>query len=200
MKDRHVPTCEVIEVDEESQRLRDLLERTPCAPVPNCGSSSLADLIHDGHTPASNLADKDTNPKDAIGSNKLPLSIVPSTLVIYASLGYLEGALKYGKFNWRIAGVRSSIYLDALKRHIADYENGEDCDPNTLVPHLSNALACLGILLDAKVCGKLNDDRAPRAPIGNLIRSLEAEVVRLKLLFKDHHPYQYTIDDSPKET
>lgn len=152
-------------------------------------------LTNDGHTPKDNTADKDTNPKDVIGSNKLPLSIVPSTLVVFASLGFLEGALKYGRFNWRIAGVRSSIYLDALKRHIAAYENGEDNDPNTGVPHLSNAHACIGIIQDAKVCGKLTDDRAPRAPVGELIRSLEAEVVRLKTLFKEHHPHQYTIDD-----
>lgn len=155
----------------------------------------LSERTLDGHTPKDNVVDKDTNPKDVIGSNKLPLSIVPSTLTISASLGFLEGALKYGRFNWRIAGVRASIYLDALKRHIADYENGEDNDPHTGIPHLSNAAACIGILVDAKVCGKLNDDRAPRAPIGELIRSLEAEVVRLKLLFKDHHPHQYTIAD-----
>ena len=177
----------------KNKRMRDMLDHASPAP------RMLRIEDGDGYTLASNLTDKDTNPKDAIGSNKLPLSVVPSSLVIYACLGHLEGALKYGKFNWRIAGVRASIYLDALKRHIANYENGEDSDPLTGVPHLSNALACIGILLDSKVCGKLNDDRAPKAPIGDLIRSLEAEVVRLKTLFKDHHPHQYTIADTPKE-
>ncbi len=135
-----------------------------------------------------------------IAANKLPLSLVPDTMVIYATLGFLEGALKYGRYNWRVAGVRSSIYLDALKRHIADYENGEECDPKTGVPHLANALACIGIIVDAKECGKLTDDRPPVAPVGDLIRKLEQEVVRLKELFKDHRPHQYTIADSPKET
>lgn len=155
------------------------------------------DVRADGHTPKSNIIDKDTNPKDVIAANKLPLSLVPDTMVIYASLAFLEGALKYGRYNWRVAGVRSSIYLDALKRHIADYENGEECDPKTRVHHLANALACIGIIIDAKECGKLNDDRPPRANVGDLIRSLEAKVVELKVLFKDHNPHQYTIADSP---
>ena len=49
---------------------------------------------------------KASNPKDAIGSRKLMLHVVPSTVDIYAALGFTEGALKYGKFNWRVAGVR----------------------------------------------------------------------------------------------
>lgn len=153
--------------------------------------------LHDGHTPKDNRIDKDTNPKDVIAANKLPLSLVPDTMVIYATLAFLEGALKYGRYNWRVAGVRSSIYLDALKRHIADYENGEERDPKTGVHHLANALACIGIILDAKECGKLNDDRPPRANTGDLIRSLEQKVIELKAMFADHHPHQYTISDSP---
>lgn len=153
---------------------------------------------YDGHTPKANLTDKDTNPKDAIASNKVPLSLVPEILVVYAAMGFLEGALKYGKYNWRIAGVRSSIYIDALKRHIAAYESGEDISEHG-VPHFSNMLACIGILIDAKVCGKLNDDRPPRATlVPQIIRQMEEDVARLKERFKEHHPHQYTIVDGPE--
>jgi hypothetical protein len=141
------------------------------------------------------LETKDTNPKDAIGVTKLPLHLVPDTMIAHAAVAFLEGALKYGKFNWRVAGVRLSIYLDALERHLASFRNGEDSDPDTNVEHLENALACIGIILDARACGKLTDDRPPRAPVGSFIR---AQVTRVKFLqekFKDHHPHQYTLLD-----
>lgn len=152
----------------------------------------------DGHTPKENVIGKDTkdtNPKDAIATNKVPLSLVPEILTIYAAMGFLEGALKYGKYNWRISGVRSSVYMDALKRHIAAYESGEDISENG-VPHFSNMLACIGILIDAKVCGKLNDDRPPRSlAVPQMVRMMEEDVARLRERFKDHRPHQYTIAD-----
>lgn len=140
-----------------------------------------------------------TNPKDAIGSNKLPIHLVPDTLVAYAATAFLEGALKYGTANWRIAGVRASIYISALERHVKKYKNGEDTDPKTRVHHLASVIACAGILLDAELVGKLKDDRPPRAPMAELIDSFEEIVVHLKDMFKEHDPYHYTIEDSEWE-
>jgi hypothetical protein len=142
---------------------------------------------------------KDTNPKDAIGSGKLPLHLVPDTLTAYASLSFLEGALKYGKFNWRVAGVRMSIYLDAIERHLTKFRNGEWADPKTNVPHLASVLACIGIILDAKLVGKLTDDRAPAAvQMSELVDSFAGLVASLKETFKDHHPHQHTIEDEAR--
>lgn len=141
---------------------------------------------------------KPSNPKDAIGSSKLPLDLVPDTVIAEVALAYLEGALKYGRFNWRIAGVRASIYRAALLRHLAKWWNGEDRDTTTRVKHLASAIACLGIILDAELCGKLTDDRPPSAPIGSLIDASEEVVLHLKELFKNHNPHQYTIKDSTK--
>lgn len=143
-----------------------------------------------------NANTKMTNPKDIIGSTKLPLELVPETLLIEASLSFLEGATKYGRFNWRIAGVRASIYKAALQRHLARWWNGEDRDRETRVKHLASIIACAGILLDAELCGKLTDDRPPRAPIGKLIEENEEIGKHLRELFKDKQPYQYTIKDS----
>lgn len=139
---------------------------------------------------------KDTNPKDAIGQGKLPLHLIPGTAKAYMATAFLEGALKYGKYNWRISGVRASIYLDALERHIEKWKNGEDCDPVTKVHHLASAMACLAIILDAGVCGKLTDDRPPRAPTSAIIDRMAQEVARLKELFADHDPHHCTIEDS----
>ena len=92
---------------------------------------------------------KPTNPKDALGSTKLPTSLVPSSLLVLATQAFAEGASKYGSYNWRAAGVRASIYKAAHDRHMERYWNGEDADPVTGVPHLASAVACLAIINDA---------------------------------------------------
>jgi hypothetical protein len=108
------------------------------------------------------LDSKPSNPKDIIGSNKLPLSVVPTSTKAYLALGHSEGHIKYGFVNFREAGVRTRIYIDALNRHIDRWMEGEEDDPETGVPHLANAITCLSIIIDAKECGKLIDDR-PRS-------------------------------------
>lgn len=139
------------------------------------------------------------NTKDAIGGRKAPLSLVPWTLMVCAARAFLEGALKYGRFNWRICGVRGSIYLDAIKRHIAKYENGQDADPKTTVHHLDSAIGCLTIMRDAMLYGKFTDDRPPcpnPEAMAELIDGEEVLGAHLRELFKDHAPHQFTIKDS----
>lgn len=139
---------------------------------------------------------KQTNPKDVIGATKLDVGLVPDIVDIAAAQAYTEGALKYGRFNWRIAGVRASIYHAAMRRHLARWWNGEDCDPVTGVPHLASMIACSGILLDAELCKKLNDDRPPRAPVCFAIDLGNNRLAHLRELFKEHSPKQFTIADS----
>jgi hypothetical protein len=139
---------------------------------------------------------KPSNPKDVIGQTKLPMGLVPDSMTAYASLAFLEGALKYGRYNWRAAGVRSSVYRDALDRHLSRWWNGEDVDPDTLVPHLASALACIAIILDADLSGKLTDDRPPRQEdLPKLISAMQGNIAHLKERFKDYDPHQYTIED-----
>lgn len=136
------------------------------------------------------------NPKDAIGQTKLPLDLVPESAIAECCTAFLEGALKYGRFNWRAKGVRASIYVAALKRHLAKWYNGEDEDEKTTVNHLASVMACAAIILDAQLCGKLNDDRPPRAPVSKHIDTMGDKVKYLAELFKDEDPHQYTIADS----
>ena len=100
------------------------------------------------------------NPKDLIGSTKLPLSMAPATAITQMVLALLDGASKYGKYNWRATPVRASIYVDAALRHVAKYHEGEEYDPDSGISHLGHALASLAILVDASVVGTLVDDRA----------------------------------------
>lgn len=139
---------------------------------------------------------KDTNPKDAIGSTKLPLHLVPDTATAYLALAFCEGATKYGAFNWRVAGVRASIYMAAARRHQAKWWNGEWADPKTGVPHLASAMACMAIILDAKLANKLTDDRPPAVPMSELIDGMEATVKHLIEMHKDKNPRHWTIADS----
>ena len=128
---------------------------------------------------------KATNPKDAIGSSKLSFHLVPDTAKVYMALAFTEGALKYGSSNWRVAGVRASIYKSAAERHLAKYWNGEWADPKTGVPHLASVMACCAIILDANLAKKLTDDRPPKVDMAGLIDGLEPVIKNLQDQFKD---------------
>lgn len=138
-----------------------------------------------------------SNPKDLIGSDKLPLDQLPVMGKAYQALAHLEGTLKYGLVNWRDAGVRSSIYLAAMERHMGKWKEGEWADPKTKVPHLGSIMACCAILADAYENGKLVDDRPKPVPgIGEKLDAMAETVKHLKDLFKDCRPTHYTISDN----
>lgn len=150
--------------------------------------------IVDSHrlkTSFSSDAEKPTNPKDIIGTDKVPMNMVPATTIAYLALGHLEGNLKYGRSNWRETGVKASVYLDALQRHIKKFDDGQWADPQTKVPHLANALACLSIIVDAYECGVLVDDRPKQGAGPATIDRLSGVVKHLRELFKDKDPKHY---------
>ena len=72
--------------------------------------------------------EKPTNPKDAIGSGKLPLHLWPTTATALGCISMLNGMLKYGRSNFRAVGIRASIYYDAAMRHLNAWFEGEDDD------------------------------------------------------------------------
>lgn len=146
---------------------------------------------------------KPSNPKDAIGSRKLDLGLVPDTAVAGMAAALTEGALKYGRYNWRICGVSAAIYHAAARRHLAKWWNGQDRDTKTLVHHIDSSMACLAIIRDALVYGKLTDDRPPspgRDKVAAKIDKAEKKVAHIREVFKDHSPHQFTISDTPTET
>lgn len=126
---------------------------------------------------------KETNPKDAAATTRLDFSVWPETASAYGALAMTEGDYKYGGYNYRVVGVQASVYISALRRHIAKWQNGEDNDPVTGVPHLANALACIGVLIDAKEAGVLVDDRPPKVDMGRLLKEFELKVKHLQSIF-----------------
>lgn len=139
---------------------------------------------------------KDTNPKDAIGDTKLPLALLSPIAKAHWALGQFVGLLKYGAWNWRAAGVRSSVYVSALQRHIDAYVSGEDFDPIDGTHHLGNIMACAAILLDARAAGKLTDDRPPSVGIRETYAEIEAQMAQLRVQYEDRRPRHYTIADT----
>lgn len=141
---------------------------------------------------------KPSNPKDALGSKKLPMHLWPTTATALGSIGMLNGMLKYGRSNFRAIGVRASIYYDAASRHLNAWFEGEDDDPDDGVPHLAAALSCLAIIVDAQAANKLTDDRVVGGNYRKFIDSISGHVPRLQTLHKARSPKHWTIADNPK--
>lgn len=144
---------------------------------------------------------KPTNPKDAAAFDKAPLHLVPASFKAYTAVALAEGAMKYGSWNWRAAGVRASVYVSALQRHLDKWFNGEEFDPKTGVPHLANAAACLAVLIDSKTQMNMTDDRPPRqyALPGLIDKEVPHAIAGLRETFGHMTPKHWTINDYPEE-
>lgn len=137
---------------------------------------------------------KATNPKDAIGISKAPMSTVPAAVLAEVGVAMLEGACKYGRSNFRIAGVRASVYYDATMRHLMSWWEGEDTDPDSGMSHVTKAITSLVVLRDAMIQDMCTDDRPPRsAEFYARLNTLAAEVLARHA---DKSPRHYTIADS----
>jgi hypothetical protein len=140
--------------------------------------------------------EKLTNPKAFAGSSKLPLHLWPETATAMGSIAMLDGALKYGRSNFRTSGVQATIYTDACKRHINAWLEGEEVASDSGVPHLAHALACLAIIVDAQAAGVLNDDRMVQGGYLQLVEELTPHVNRLKEVHKEKKPKHFSIKDN----
>lgn len=106
---------------------------------------------------------KPTNPKDAQGVKKFSLSYVSAPVLAEVGVGMTEGGYKYGRHNYRAIGVKSSIYYDATIRHLFQWWEGEDLDPDSGLSHITKAICSLVVLRDAMIQNMLNDDRPPKS-------------------------------------
>jgi hypothetical protein len=100
-----------------------------------------------------------SNPKDVLGVNKVSLSKLPPIAELHTCHALMNGADKYGPYNWRDKSVKASIYIDACRRHLNLWFEGEEFAPDSGAHHLGHAMACLAILIDAQEIGNLIDDR-----------------------------------------
>lgn len=117
------------------------------------------------------------NPKDIIGATKPDLSLIPGPALVELARSMADGAKKYGAYNWREKGkpVQFMTYAAAAQRHLQAAIDGEDKDPVSLCLHLAHAMACCGIVIDAKACDNMIDNRPLPAPTAQMIRDYTAQ-------------------------
>jgi hypothetical protein len=118
----------------------------------------------------------DGNPKTALGSKKPDLTVVPPAGLLHLSLAMMNGAEKYGAFNWRDSPISSRVYLAAAMRHLLECLDGDNFSTDTVaagqpVHHLGHVMACCAIYLDAMELGTLNDNRPSTGPAGKMIEN-----------------------------
>lgn len=113
-----------------------------------------------------------TNPKDLLGTDKVPLSRIPPVAILHEGMAMGNGGDKYGSYNWRGNAVQADIYIDAALRHILAWFDGEEVASDSGVHHLGHARASLGILLDAQATGNLIDNRPKGGTAAKLLDEL----------------------------
>ena len=123
------------------------------------------------------MTSKDTNPKDAVGVKKWrQFATVPFPVIWEIGVAMLEGARKYGRHNYRVAGVRASVYVDAAMGHISQWWEGEDDDPDSGLNHITKALSTLTVMRDAMLNDKFMDDRPPSCKLSEIRADLQNKV------------------------
>lgn len=122
-----------------------------------------------------------TNPKDLVGNTKVSLSKLPVIAVAHGAMAMMDGASKYGAYNWRDKEVIASIYVDAAKRHLDCWFEGQEAASDSKVHHLGHAIACCAILLDAQAKDKLVDDRPLDA---NDLSFMEDQLAKMSEIIK----------------
>jgi hypothetical protein len=119
---------------------------------------------HESRKSSSNV--KPTNPKDVVGIKKPRFySNVPTGVTREVGIAMMEGSMKYGRHNYRVAGVRAGIYYDAAIGHLNDWWDGQDIDPDSGLHHITKAIAGLYVLRDAQLRKMCKDDRPPPCDI-----------------------------------
>ncbi len=109
------------------------------------------------------------NPKDSVGNTKVSLSKFPAIGTMMGAMAMMDGAEKYGPYNWRDKAVVAHIYVDAARRHLDEWFEGQENAADSKVHHLGHAIACCAILLDAQATGNLLDDRPLRYDADNKV-------------------------------
>lgn len=109
---------------------------------------------------------------------------LPAVALVHGAHAMMDGAEKYGAYNWRAKKVVASIYVDAALRHITAWFEGEEKAKDSGVHHLGHAIACCAILLDGQETGNLIDDRPVtdenRAILTKVLERLQTEITARK--------------------
>ena len=120
------------------------------------------------------------NPKDLVGNKKVSVTKLPAVGILHGAHAMMNGAAKYGPYNWRTRSVISSIYVDAIMRHLmAWFDQSEEVASDSGVHHLGHVIASASILLDAQATGNLVDDRPIKGKGADVLQRLNHTIAEL---------------------
>lgn len=187
--DNTAPPCRACAFLEDTQACDSANEKVSCYDP----DRQWTELVLAGRADAPISDSKPTNPKDAIGIRKAPLSTLPMNVVAEMGAAMLEGAAKYGRHNYRGVGVRASVYFDATMRHLIAWWEGEDTDPDSGLSHITKAMVSLAVLRDSMMQDKCEDDRPPRS--APFYPELNERCGRVLDQHADKSPKHWTIKD-----
>jgi hypothetical protein len=89
---------------------------------------------------------------------KLRMELIDPVVLEALSRILTGGAIKYGAFNWAKGFEWSRVY-GALLRHLNDWYNRKDTDPETGESHLHHAMCNIAFLISHETRGLGTDDR-----------------------------------------
>lgn len=152
---------------------------------------------------------KDGNPKTLLGIKKPGNFYSPTIPHLEYSMAHMQGAFKYGIFNWRFDPISISTYLEAAERHIALYKEGQRVASDTGIHHLAHAMCCLSILIDAEAHNTLIDDRwytlgsliayDTKDPSQVLEAYIEAQAPKIKKIYDDWYGHAEAVKEGRLE-
>lgn len=91
-------------------------------------------------------------------AGKPSIALIPKE-ILYGIASVLDfGAKKYTAHNWR-GGMKWSRLISAAFRHLIAFNNGEDTDPESGLPHLDHLGCCIAFLRTYYENNKDLDDR-----------------------------------------
>lgn len=110
-------------------------------------------------------------------NGKLDLSLIPLSALEQEARGFMLGADKYGRNNFK-QGLEASRLVAACLRHVHAWMEGEDLDPESGASHLGHARCCLAMILECERLGTLKDNRFKKSEITN-VSQINNNVTRL---------------------
>lgn len=122
------------------------------------------------------VGDLSSNPKNMAAKHRVKMALLPSVGVIHGAAACMDGARKYGAFNWRDEKIALMEYASAAQRHLADWIDGEDVAPDSGVHHLGHAIATCAIMLDAVELNEAIDDRPKKGAAPAVLERLKNRV------------------------
>lgn len=94
------------------------------------------------------IGDVNSNEKGSgarFNGSKPDYSLIPLVTMEDEARVWMYGKNKYAAWNWA-KGMPWSVPLACLLRHMAAWQRGEECDPESGLPHLAHAMCNLRML------------------------------------------------------